>query len=242
VAGLLGIAAKLAWDGRHRVTSQAVAAGAVLITAVFAFWLLPEAGTGLPGWLGTTVLVVGLALAAVLVAGALLRGPPRLRSLALSGTGVVLLLVPLVASESIVTNTLGPFDTPFQATATTRFTQSFFALPLQPISTLPTLEKARGGAPDLIATQTSLLAASFIYATGQEVLPIGGFTGGIPEPTVRKLAALVAAGAFHIVLAGVNTKDPRIAWVAHHCLKVPANATSSDTALAVGVYYCTPPG
>jgi NaMN:DMB phosphoribosyltransferase len=129
--------------------------------------------------------------------------------------------------------------------AATRFTRSFFGAPLQSISTLPAIEKARGAAPDLAATQTAVLAAPFIYATGQEVLPIGGYTGSIPAPTVRHLAALVAAGAFHLVLTAVTTNDPRIVWVRHHCISVPTppNAANSGAVLPVGIYYCSaPPG
>jgi 4-amino-4-deoxy-L-arabinose transferase-like glycosyltransferase len=241
VAGLMGIGAKLVWEARARVTTQVVAGVAVLATAVFAFWLLPGAGTGLPPWLRVTVLVCGIAFAAALALSAALASP-RLTAAALIGLGVVVISVPLVASESVVTNTLGPFDTPFQPVATTQFTRSFFGAPLQSISTLPALERARGNAPDLIATQTALLAATFIYATGQEVLPIGGFTGSIPEPTVKQLAALVASGAFHVVLTAVRTHDPRTVWVAHHCLKLPTPAAKSDTVLPVTAYYCAPPG
>ena len=61
--------------------------------------------------------------------------------------------------------------------AETQFTKAFFGAPLQTISSLPTLEQAQAGAPDLIATQTSVLAAPFIYATGEEVLPSAGTRG-----------------------------------------------------------------
>jgi hypothetical protein len=154
----------------------------------------------------------------------------------------VAILVPAVASESVVASTLGPFDTPFQPPGVTHFTRNFFGAPLQAISSLPALEQAQAGAPDLIATQTSVLAAPFIFATGQEVLPIGGYTGRIPEPTVSRMAALVAAGAFHLVIAVAGSSDPRVEWVAHHCLKLrtPPDAAPSGVVLDVDVYYCTP--
>ena len=53
---------------------------------------------------------------------------------------------------------------------------------------LPTLEAANRGIPYLAAVQTSALAAPLIWATGQGVLPIGGFTGtipGLPAPRCR---------------------------------------------------------
>jgi len=241
-AGLLGTAATLAWDRRQHVATRVALFGMLLVTAGYAVWLLPGTGTGLPGWLRPTML--GLAIvAAVLVAATLLvRGNRQLWTVAVLGVGLTALLVPAVASESVVANTLGPFDTPFQSLAKTHFTRAFFGAPLQTISTLPTLEQAQASAPDLIATQTSVLAAPFIYATGDEVLPIGGYTGRIPEPTVRRLAALVAAGDFHLAITAAHTNDPRVRWLAQHCLKVPTPPSGTNSALpfGVGIYYCTP--
>lgn len=71
-----------------------------------------------------------------------------------------------------------------------------------------------------MATQTSALAAPFIYDSGREVLPIGGFTGSIPEPTLSKLKALIAAGAFHIVVQAAKVDDPRLLWVSQNCISL----------------------
>jgi len=242
VAGLLGIATKLVWDGRHHVATRAALIGVVPLTAGYAVWLLPGRGTGLPSWLRPTVLGLGVAATAVLVTTLVARSHRQLRAVAVFGVGLAALLVPAVASESVVTNTLGPFDTPFQPVAVTHFTRNFFGAPLQTISSLPTLEQAQAGAPDLIATQTSVLAAPFVYATGQEVLPIGGYTGRIPEPTVSQLAAMVAAGDFHLVITAAGSSDPRVAWVAQHCLKIPTppDAAPTGVVLAVSIYYCSP--
>ena len=51
------------------------------------------------------------------------------------------------------------------------------ATPRFAAATLPGLEQLRGGAPDLMAVQSSAVASVFAYPTGEEVLPIGGFTG-----------------------------------------------------------------
>jgi 4-amino-4-deoxy-L-arabinose transferase-like glycosyltransferase len=242
VAALLGIGATMAWQGRHRVVTRAALFAMVLLTTGYAVWLLPGRGTGLPAWLRPTAFGLGLAATVVLVMTMLGRSPRQLRAVAVLGVGLAALLVPVVASESVVASTLGPFDTPFQPLGVTEFTRNFFGAPLQTTSSLPALERAQAGAPDLIATQTSVLAAPFIFATGQEVLPIGGYTGRIPEPTVRRMAALVAAGAFHLVIAVAGSSDPRVEWVAQHCLKLPTPPASvpSGVALDVDVYYCTP--
>jgi hypothetical protein len=62
---------------------------------------------------------------------------------------------------------------------------------------------------------SSAVASVFTYPTGEEVLPIGGFTGTRPEPTLPELQAGIA-GAFHLVLAFPST-DPRLVWIAQHC-------------------------
>ena len=232
VAGLLGIGSVLAWEGRRGIAVRMTVVGVVLVTAGYWVWLLPDAGTGLPAWLRPAVPVLGV-LAAAAVGATLVRRAARLTVTAATAAAAALLIVPVVASLSVVTNTLGAFDTPFQPARTTLITRALFGALGTP-STLPRVEAARMGAPDLMATQTSVLAAAFIYATGEEVLPIGGFTGSVPEPTVAQLASLVAAGDFHLVITGPASTDPRIAWIAGHCLRIPGVTPG------LGVYYCTP--
>ena len=97
---------------------------------------------------------------------------------------------------------------------------------------IPRLELVQEGAPDLLAVQTAAVAA-FFASSGQEVLPIGGFTGTIPSPTLSQLQADIRAGQFHLVLAYSST-DPRIEWIATHC----QNVTKSGAPLKS--YFCLP--
>jgi hypothetical protein len=69
------------------------------------------------------------------------------------------------------------------------------------------------------------VASVFIYASGLEALPIGGFTGTIPSPTLAQLQADIREGRFHLVLAGTSN-DPRLRWIAAHCPLV-GNATAT---------------
>jgi hypothetical protein len=59
----------------------------------------------------------------------------------------------------------------------------------------------------------------FIDASGQEALPLGGFTGTIPTPTTTQLTRWIQAGKFHLTLVA-TTSDPLTRWVAGHCLDV----------------------
>ena len=94
-----------------------------------------------------------------------------------------------------------------------------------------------------MATETSAVAAPFIYDSGQEVLPIGGYTGTIPEPSLATLRSLVHTGAFHLVIQSRSPTDARLVWVERHCLAVaPATGTGVPAGVVgrFAVYYCLP--
>jgi AcrR family transcriptional regulator len=114
------------------------------------------------------------------------------------------------------------FDTPFETAREARAVRVLLvAAPRVAAATLPGLERARGGAPDLMAVQSSAVASVFAYPTGEEVLPIGGFTGTGPSPTLDQLRADVAARRFRLVLPFRST-DPRLVWVDQHCRALPS--------------------
>jgi len=52
----------------------------------------------------------------------------------------------------------------------------------------------RDGAGYLLAVPGWTAAGPYILATGQAVLPMGGFSGSVPEPTLARVKQLVAAG------------------------------------------------
>lgn len=241
VAGLIGIGGSLAWANRRAGATRIAVVSVVLLASVYAYWLLPGSGTGLPGWLAPAVLGLGIA-AAVLIAGAFaLRLGATVTGLGFALAGAAMVVVPAVATASVVADTLGAFDTPFQPSAVTAFTRSFFGAPLDSASALPKIESVRNGAPDLMATQTSVLAAPFIYATGQEVLPIGGYTGATPSPSVASLRKMVGLGRFHLVLTARASTDSRITWIATHCLLAPPPKARTPGISPLSAYFCIGP-
>lgn len=164
----------------------------------------------------------------------------RRRSLLLAAVALAALgLVPMVASVGIASNDLGAFDTPFQPEVVTHASKAFFATLQTSRLLVPTLEQARKGAPYLMATQTSAVASPFIYDTGEEVLPIGGFTGTIPSPTLTALRAEIRRGNFHLVIQAHHVTDPRLVWIATHCLALPP-PRGRGTNPAFAVYFCLP--
>jgi hypothetical protein len=77
------------------------------------------------------------------------------------------------------------------------------------------------------------MGSDLAFVSGEEVLPIGGFTGAYPSPTVDELRALVASGQLHLVI-GTSTSDSRMAWIAAHCRELRRNAQG------IVDYYCVP--
>ncbi len=234
IAALLGAGAAQVLGGsgspaRRRVGLAILAAG----SAGYAAWLVPARGVGVPGWLAPAALAAGLAAAAVALVS-LARRSGAVLALALGATLAAGGLAPAVASGELVAHGEGAFDTPFEpAREAAGVDLVLVRAPLAVARTIPTLEQAQHGAPWLLATQTSALAALIIDESGREVLPIGGFTGTMPTPTLGQLQADVAAGRFHLVVAA-SSSDPRIAWIATHCIDLGAHLDGLQD------YYCTP--
>ena len=237
IAALMGIGASATWAHRRARSVQLGLAAIVVASVTYALLLTPAAGTGRPTWLVPAAATLAAAALGAIIVFALTTRFAAAVTMAIAA-GVAITLVPLVASTSVVTNDLGVFDTPFQPAAVTAFTRSFFGAPLRPIATLPTIERARDGAPDLLAAQTSVLAAPFIFATGQEALPLGGYDGAAPFPSLDDLRRAIARGQFHLVLTAPHSHDPRVQWIKAHCL--PVHATGSQSNIALDISYCLP--
>ena len=237
VAALLGIGIALAWRRRDRVWSRLALGIAVLGTAGYAAWLLPASGTGLPAWLRPA--------ARRPVRGRALRPGCRGLEAAVNDVAVIsitcaaaaVLIVPAVGSATVVSSGLGPFQTPFEPLRESADITAFLSAGFEIGPALVALEHANAANPYLMATQTSVLAAPFIWASGQEVLPVGGFTGTIPEPTLASLRHLINTGYVSTFLQSPTTTDPRLTWIARHCLNVTKRARPK-AALPIAVYYC----
>jgi 4-amino-4-deoxy-L-arabinose transferase-like glycosyltransferase len=232
IAAILGAGVATAWS-EHR-SSVAVRIGlAVLLTATIAYaaWLVPASGTDVPGWLVAALIAVGiLAIAAVL--GSIARRSHAWFAAALAAALIAGSLAPTVASAELVTHHEGAFDTPFESPQEDLAIDALFVqTPAQVALTIPRLQSAQHGAPYLLATQTAALASVFIYDSGLEALPIGGFTGTVPSPTLEQLQTDIRDGRFHLVLAAPSN-DPRLRWIAANCLDL------GDATASLRNYYC----
>ncbi len=223
-------AASNALLGRVRLLVLAVAG-----LAAYGIWLAQTAPGGVPAWLWPIAALVG-AVAVVTLAVSTVEGRrPVFLSAAIALGTTAALFIPSVASAQLVAEHHGAFDTPFESPAPARaLDQLFIQTPWLVAATIPGLKGVQLGAPYLLAAQTSAVASVFITSSGTEALPIGGFTGTIPEPTLTHLEADIRAGKFHLVLAAPS-RDPRLAWIASHCRPVGRPVG------ALHAYFCLPP-
>ena len=105
----------------------------------------------------------------------------------------------------------------------------------------------RDGAAYLFAVSSWETASPYIEATGQEVMPMGGFSGSVPEPTLARVEQLVATGQLKFFLLGgtgggfgggrgSSTVSTIESWVEKTCSTVPAQDYGGGT----GTLYACP--
>jgi len=242
IAALLGTALALTWERRTDPRARVLSAIAVGASCGYAAWLLPAAGVGRVASLREAEIGLGVAALIFLLMSAGHVARTAIPKAAVALAAVAMLVVPAAACASVVNNALGPFDTPFEQLPAWKLARALGAIAHQTEALLPPLEQAgvRTRTPELMATQTSAVAAPFIYDTGQEVLPIGGYTGTIPEPTLNTLKSMIARRDFHLVIQAPVVTDPRLIWIANHCLSLNPGAATPTTPgrLRFAVYYC----
>jgi 4-amino-4-deoxy-L-arabinose transferase-like glycosyltransferase len=91
-------------------------------------------------------------------------------------------------------------------------------------------------------------ASPYILSTGQEVMPMGGFSGSVPEPTLARVKELVSSGQLRFFLlsgsggaagggfgGGGTTAQTIASWVQNACRTVPARDYGSS---AETLYVC----
>jgi hypothetical protein len=219
---------------RERAPASRTIGLAVIVagTAAYAAWLVSSAADA-PGWLVPAVVAVGIAATGLIVwslAGR--RSVPF--AAALVASLVAVSLAPAVASVSLAAHSESAFDTPLESArvqaAVARGLGKQAAVAVQ--TAIPEWQGTQNGAPYLMAAQSAELPSLIIYDTGLEALPIGGFDGTAPSPTLAQLQADIRHGLFHLVWIGSGT-DPRLGWITTHCTQiskrfydcVPANAS-----------------
>jgi 4-amino-4-deoxy-L-arabinose transferase-like glycosyltransferase len=231
IAALIGTGIAAARTAEGSTVGRRV--GLAILTAgtiTYAAWLVGTGSTDAPDWLIPAIIVLGVAAA---LAALTTRNDARFAVALVAGLAAGC-FAPAVAASELVAHHEGAFDTPFESAGEREgLDYLFLQIPAHVKTTIPLLKRVQNGAPYLLATQTSALAAAIILDSGLEVLPIGGFTGTSPSPTLPQLEADIRHGRMHLVLIATNA-DPRMRWIITHC------PHTGDATPTVHNYYCEP--
>ncbi len=181
-------------------------------------------------------LTVTAAVVAVVAVGQLLLPASgragHLTHLALAAAA--LLLLPAAASVSCVIRGLGPFDVPFEPAKVAHHNQLLAAAGPGLADAAQQLELRTPPAEALFGTYTSGLAANYILYGGREVLPVGGYLGNVPVPTLATLKADISRGYVRsFFLPASPGPDPRVRWIESHCTRQPPPPGNSHPAAAI---------
>jgi 4-amino-4-deoxy-L-arabinose transferase-like glycosyltransferase len=203
------------WPARVRL----IVAVAVLGCVGYGAYLMSGTASG-PVVLTLVALVVALAAVAQLLLPAAGKGG-HLTAVAFAGAAV--LLLPAAASVSGVIRGLGPFDTPFESAKTARISHLLAAAAPNLTMAIQRIELQRPPGDALFGADTSGLAQDYILYSGREVLPIGGYLGNVPAPTLATLRADINRGYVRAFVLPVSPAgpDPRVRWIESHCIRQP---------------------
>jgi 4-amino-4-deoxy-L-arabinose transferase-like glycosyltransferase len=220
------------WPGRGRLTVAAT----VLGCAGYGAYLMSGTASG-PVVLIVVAPIVAAAAAAQLLLPAAGRGG-YLTALAFAGAAV--LLLPAAASVNGVIGGLGPFDTPFESSKTAHNNQALAAAAPALTTEVQRLELRPPPGDALLGTDTSGLAQNYILYSGREVLPIGGYLGNVPAPTLTALRADISRGYVQVFVLPVSPPgpDPRVRWLESHCTRQPQPPNRRPVPTAV--FVCGP--
>jgi hypothetical protein len=154
-------------------------------------------------------------------------------------TAVALLFVPVVAIATSVSADVGALGTPFQSeSAMTANTTSLQQLQSHGAAIAQTYTGTQFNHPIVEAVDTANVAAPLIMVTGREFLPIGGYLGGVPSPSLSELEHLVKTHQvvdFAVPITPPGS-DPRTAWVRRSCRRI--RTTTLAPRVVIGTFNC----
>lgn len=233
IAALIGLGVSVALTSSPQ-RRDAVAAAGVAGSLGYAIYLIRGAAV-VPAWV---VPLVWAGLVATIVAFFVRRRLHRVGPQVVVVSCALLLIAPLAASVAVVNRGLGPFDVPFESSDASAITQA-----LSNRLSLIEQDESRIRLPrDRVAlvVDTSGLAAAQILFTGNEVLPIGGYTGAVPSPTLDEIkrGALDERLSYFELPIDPPSDDPRLTWVETNCHKISDNRSANG--ITYGLYDCRP--
>ncbi|HEY3951945.1 MAG TPA: glycosyltransferase family 39 protein [Streptosporangiaceae bacterium] len=203
------------WPGGVRL----IVAATVLGCAGYGAYLMSGTVSG-PVALTVAALIVAAAASAQLL---LPEAGKAMHLTAAAFAGAAVLLLPAAASLSSVIRGLGPFDTPFESSKTAHRNQTLATAGPALTAAVQRLELGTPPGDALFGTDTSGLAQGYILYSGREVLPVGGYLGNVPAPTLATLQADIRRGYVRVFVLPVSPAgpDPRVRWIESNCTRQP---------------------
>jgi 4-amino-4-deoxy-L-arabinose transferase-like glycosyltransferase len=220
VAALCGTGIAVCGPGPWPARVRLIIAATVLGCAGYGAYLMSGTVSGPVVLTVVAVVVAAAAVVQLLLPASGMGGHLTMAAFA----GAAVLLLPAAASVSCVIGGLGPFDTPFESSKTAHNNQALAALGPAFARAARALELQTLPGDALFGTDTSGLAQNYILYSGLEVLPIGGYLGNVPAPTLATLQADISRGYVRIFVLPVSPPgpDPRVRWIESHCARQPS--------------------
>ncbi len=241
IAALCAMGLVSVWRARHTSRLALLVLFAVTpLTTLYAMALVPP-GAGVRRWAIPAAAAAVCVMAEIALAMALRRRPPveeagaRAGRLAIGMAAASMALMPAITTGVVVADGLGSFSTPYQsASVTAATTTNAEAFQAEGGLIAAHYDRLYRGNQIVEADDTAALAAPSIMVTGREFLPIGGYFGVNPSPSLARLQHLVGTGQLRSFLIPIAPKghDPRTLWVATHCMLATSRPAAGGATLA----------
>jgi 4-amino-4-deoxy-L-arabinose transferase-like glycosyltransferase len=242
MAALCGLGAVTAWRMRHRAPARAFVGVTVLASTAYALYLLPADVGVRAAIIASSVAVSTLAVGTLAMS---LTGRHRSRwtvSVGLAASSAALVLGSAWASGTAVSSGIGPFDSPYEPASVILRSQATPARVRR--ATWPKLNYNIRNLPpgvSALTEQGSGLAGYLILATGKEFLPVGGFSGQVPAPSLPQFIRYAHEGRIPLVTVAIRplTPNPDMQWVVDHCtLDTRPKSRMVTLGTVFQLYYC----
>jgi 4-amino-4-deoxy-L-arabinose transferase-like glycosyltransferase len=242
MAALCGLGLALAWQRREDSRVVPVVLMATVAAGVFyAVYLVPDSA-GTKPWLAAVGAIAALGSVAVLARSLRKDQQDWERRWGLVLGAAALLLGAAWASALAVLDELGPFDAPYQNAARIALEQRDWRINL---GATPAVASYADGFPTTQSVdthETSAEASIYVWQTGREFLPAGGFSGQVPSTPLNEYVAYVREGRVVSVTVSVRplTRNPDMVWTMAHCAPQRYGAPFTPPGRQYRSYICSP--
>jgi 4-amino-4-deoxy-L-arabinose transferase-like glycosyltransferase len=242
MAALFSLGLALAWQNREGSRMVPIVLMATVLAGVFyAVSLVPDSA-GTKPFLAAGGAVAALGSVAVLARS--LRSDHRdwERRWGLVLGAAALLLGAAWSSALAVFDELGPFDAPYQNAARTALEQRDWRLDLGATPAVADYADSLPTTQSVDTHETSAEASIYVWQTGREFLPVGGFSGQVPSTPLTEYLAYVREGRVVNVTVSVRplTRNPDMVWTMAHCAPQRYGAPFTPPGRQFRSYICSP--